>query len=99
MAKELFKSSRQMPSLRAVTTEKDYCDLLYAWLQTNSERVSPTRANRKIEKKKVKFMDIERHFTHIVDGEVEKTMSKYSISKYFKKLLEIGLIYEDEEDK
>lgn len=88
-----------MPSIRSITTEKDYCDLLYAWIQTNSERVSPNRADRKIEKKKVRFIDIERHFTREIDGVVEKTMSKYSISKYFKKLIDMGLIYEDEDDK
>ena len=87
-----------MPSIRTITTEKDYCDLLYAWLQTNSERVGPDRADRKIEKKKIKFTEIERHFTRKVDGVVEKTMSKYSISKYFKKLIDIGLIYENEDD-
>ena len=99
MYNEGIRSSRQMPSIRSITTEKDYCDLLYAWIQTNSERVSPNRPDRKIEKKKVKFVEIEKHFTREIDGVVEKTMSKYSISKYFKKLVDMGLIYENEDDK
>ena len=48
---------------------------------------------------KVKFIEIEKHFTREIDGVVEKTMSKYSISKYFKKLVDMGLIYENEDDK
>lgn len=91
--------SRQVPSMRSLTCEKDYCDLLYAWIQCNSERVSPVSSQRKIEKKKVKFTKIEQDFTRTIDGEIIKIMSKYSISKYFKKLIEWGLIYEEENDK
>lgn len=90
--------SRQVPSMKTLTCEKDYCDLLYAWIQCNSERVGPTSAQRKIDKKKVKFTKIESDFTRETDGEVVKIMSKYSISKYFKKLIEWGLIYEEEKD-
>ena len=91
--------SRQVPSMKTLTSEKDYCDLLYAWIQCNSDRVSPVSAQRKIEKKKVKFTKIESDFTRSVDGEEIKIMSKYSISKYFKKLIEWGLIYEEVNDK
>ena len=30
--KEIDKNSRQMPSSSSIVKEKDYCDLLYAWL-------------------------------------------------------------------
>ena len=30
--KEIRKNSRQMPAEKSITKEKDYCDLLYAWL-------------------------------------------------------------------
>lgn len=89
---------RQIPSMRTLVCEKDYCDLLYAWLQCNSERANPIAAQRKIEKRKVKYVQIERDFTRKVGNEEEKVMSKYSIAKYFKKLIEWGLIYEDEND-
>ena len=29
---QIEKNSRQMPSLSSIVREKDYCDLLYAWL-------------------------------------------------------------------
>jgi hypothetical protein len=35
---KIEKNSRQMPAISSITREKDYCDLLYAWLQCNSER-------------------------------------------------------------
>ena len=31
------KNSRQMPKLKSIVSSKEYCDLLYAWLQCNSE--------------------------------------------------------------
>ena len=92
------QGSRQVPSIRSITTEKDYCDLLYAYLQCNSERVSPNQQVRKIDKKKCKFMLIEKAFTRIIEGQPEKAMSKYTISKYFKKLMDMQLIYEDAND-
>ena len=91
--------NRQVPSIRAITTEKDYCDLLYAYIQCNSERIGPTTQGRKIAKSKVKFLEIERAFTKIIDGVEEKTMTRYSIAKYFKKLIEMNLLYEDDNDK
>ena len=29
---KIEKNSRQMPAISSITREKDYCDLLYAWL-------------------------------------------------------------------
>jgi hypothetical protein len=32
MDMSIQKNSRQMPSSKIITKEKNYCDLLYAWL-------------------------------------------------------------------
>jgi hypothetical protein len=32
LSDEISKNSRQMPSSSMIVREKDYCDLLYAWL-------------------------------------------------------------------
>ena len=45
-----------MPSTTSIVREKDYCDLLYAWLQCNSERENINTSRRRIEKKKVKWI-------------------------------------------
>ena len=37
---EISKNSRQMPKVPGIVKQKNYCDLLYAWLQCNSERAS-----------------------------------------------------------
>lgn len=85
-----------MPASVAITREKDYCDLLYAWLQCNSERESPTSQKRRIDKKLVKWVAIERDFTRItIEGEIEKVMSRKTIAKYFNHLMEQELVYED----
>ena len=84
---EIKKNSRQMPAVGAIVKEKDYCDLLYAWLQCNSERENVMGVQRRIEKKKVKWTVIERDFTrNLSDGTVEKVMSRKTIAKYFQKL-------------
>ena len=86
---EIKKNSRQMPSASMIVREKDYCDLLYAWLQCNSERESVVSARRRIEKKKVKWAAIERDFTRALsDGSVEKVMSRKTIAKYFTHLID-----------
>ena len=98
IALDIQKNSRQMPSSSAITREKDYCDLLYAWLQCNSERESPVSQKRRLDKKLVKWVAIERDFTRTtVEGEVEKVMSRKTIAKYFNHLIEQGLVYEDGE--
>ena len=87
-----------MPSAQSITKEKDYCDLLYAWLQCNSERESVTSQKRRIDKKLIKWVAIERDFTRETsEGEVEKVMSRKTIAKYFNHLVDQGLIYEDGE--
>lgn len=91
---EIQKNSRQIPSTSTITREKDYCDLLYAWLQCNSERVMGT-AQRCIEKSKVKWVAIERDFTRkLTDGSEEKTMARKTIAKYFNYLVDKKLIYD-----
>ena len=88
-----------MPSASMIVREKDYCDLLYAWLQCNSERESVVSTRRRIEKKKVKWAAIERDFTRTLsDGSVEKVMSRKTIAKYFTHLMNQGLITEGDDD-
>lgn len=93
------KNSRQMPSSKAITKEKNYCDLLYAWLQCNSELLDMESRTRYIERKNVKWAKIERDFTRqSSDGTVEKIMDRKTIAKYFKHLEEKGLVKLNEED-
>lgn len=88
-----------MPSASMIVREKDYCDLLYAWLQCNSERESVVSTRRRIEKKKVKWAAIERDFTRTLsDGSVEKVMSRKTIAKYFTHLMNQDLITEGDDD-
>ena len=90
---EIKKNSRQIPSTSAIIREKDYCDLLYAWLQCNSERINATSTGRRINKSLVKWVAIEKDFTRTLsDGTTEKVMSRKTIAKYFKHLEEKRLI-------
>lgn len=95
---KIEKNSRQMPSTATITKEKQYCDLLYAWLQCNSERISVVEEGRRISKKDVKWTKIERDFTRI-DGEGKeyKEMSRKTIAKYFEFLVEKGLVQDSED--
>ena len=96
---EIKKNSRQMPSASMIVREKDYCDLLYAWLQCNSERENVMSTRRRIEKKKIKWAAIERDFTRtLTDGSVEKVMSRKTVAKYFNHLMDQGLISDGEDD-
>lgn len=88
-----------MPSTASVAREKDYCDLLYAWLQCNSERENMNDIARRIHKSKVKWAAIERDFTRTLsDGTVDKVMSRKTIAKYFKYFEDKGLIQLNEAD-
>ena len=96
---EIKKNSRQMPSTSMIVREKDYCDLLYAWLQCNSERENVMSSQRRLEKKAVKWTAIERDFTRtLMDGTTEKVMSRKTIAKYFEHLLKKGLIVDKGDD-
>lgn len=93
------KDSRQMPSVKEVVQAKSYCDLLYAWIQCNSERTAMGSKDRKIEKNKINYSAIEKDFIRPDEkGEPVKLMSRKTISKYFNYLLEKGLI-SDKGDK
>lgn len=90
---EIKKNSRQIPSVPTITREKDYCDLLYAWLQCHSERITMDSEGRRINKSLVKWTAIEKDFVRILsDGTTEKVMSRKTIAKYFKYLEDKGLI-------
>ena len=92
---KIEKNSRQMPAISSIIREKDYCDLLYAWLQCNSERETIDSPQRIIDKRKVKWTSIEKDFTRtLADGSVEKTMARKTIAKYFKYLEDKGLVKE-----
>lgn len=83
-----------MPSNEGTVQAKDYCDLLYGWLQINSERVSAQSEQRRITKSKVKWTKIEKDFIRKdSDGNDVKVMSRKTIAKYFKYLEENDLIY------
>lgn len=87
-----------MPTNRMIVREKNYCDLLYAWLQCNSERVHPTSRERCIPKNKVKWAAIERDFTReLSDGTTEKVMDRKTIAKYFKFLEAQNLVTLEED--
>ena len=97
---KIEKNSRQMPSTSSVAHEKDYCDLLYAWLQCNSDRVNMNENGRRIHKSKIKWTAIEKDFTRVlVDGSVEKVIGRKTIAKYFKHLEDRGFIKLNEEDE
>lgn len=88
-----------MPSTPSVTREKDYCDLLYAWLQCHSERANMASKERRIDRSLVKWTAIEKDFTRIdSDGKEYKVMGRKTIAKYFKYLEDKGLVVYNEED-
>ena len=96
---QIETNSRQMPTNSSVTSAKQYCDLLYAWLQCNSERISPESDGRRIPKKDVKWVAIERDFTRVLsDGSQDKVMGRKTIAKYFEYLLNEGLVKDGEDD-
>ena len=85
-------NSRQMPSNRSTVREKDYCDLLYAWLQCHSEKLDSEK-QRRIHKSLVKWTAIESDFTRTdKEGKIYKVMSRKTIAKYFGFLEEKELV-------
>lgn len=85
--------TRQMPCRKDITSNKSYCDLLFAWIQCNSERATLHSQDRQIEKKKCQFTNIEREMT---DSQGNKVMGRKTIAKYFHWLVEQGFLVEDE---
>lgn len=96
---KIEQNSRQIPTNSSITSAKQYCDLLYAWLQCNSERITPDSEGRRIPKKSVKWVAIERDFTRTLsDGTVDKVMARKTIAKYFDYLIQKGLVTEGQDD-
>lgn len=96
---KIEQNSRQIPTNSSITSAKQYCDLLYAWLQCNSERITPDSEGRRIPKKSVKWTAIERDFTRTLsDGTVDKVMARKTIAKYFEYLVQKGLVTEGQDD-
>lgn len=96
---QIEKNSRQIPTNSSITSAKEYCDLLYAWLQCNSERITPDSEGRRISKKQVKWASIERDFTRTLsDGSIDKVMGRKTIAKYFDYLVKQGLVKLGEDD-
>ena len=92
------QNSRQVPSSAYLIRPKEYCDLLWAWLQCNSERINPHIPGRRVSKKIVKWTAIEKDFTRTtIDGKVEKIMGRKAIAKYFNYLIEQEMVI-DEDD-
>lgn len=86
-----------MPSKATIVKEKNYCDLLYAWLQCNSER---SDLGRMVSKAKIKWQAIERDFTRTdSEGKTYKEMSRKTIAKYFNYLEKQGFIHLGQKDK
>ena len=95
---QIEQNSRQMPANKETTREKDYCDLLYAWLQCHSERVGNWTSQRRIHKSLIKWTVIERDFTRIIEGKEVKAIARKTIAKYFAWLEENGFITFNAED-
>ena len=96
---KIEQNSRQIPTNSSITAAKEYCDLLYAWLQCNSERITPDSEGRRIPKKSVKWTAIERDFTRTLsDGTVDKVMARKTIAKYFDYLVQKSLVTEGQDD-
>lgn len=94
-----IESSRQIPSSNWIVKEKDYCDLVYAWVQCHSQRMSLDSQQRRIAKKDIKWTKIETDFTRTgLDGKPEKIIGRKTIAKYFVHLVEKGLIEEGEDE-
>ena len=90
-----LKNPRQIPKVMEICANKDYSDILYAWLQCESDFVAQGM-DRRIPKAKIKWTAIERALT-LPDG--AKIMGRKTIAKYFAWLLESGLVYVNDTDE
>lgn len=98
MSENIEKNSRQIPTQSAITSNKDYCDQLYAWLQLNSERVDYNSPQRRIAKKNAKYTIIEKSFAREdpITGEKVIVLGRRTIPKYMQLLKDKGLIKEED---
>lgn len=85
---QIESNSRQIPSDVAITSNKDYSDLLYGYLQTISE-LDPATKERFILKKNINYGSIA----------TELEIARQTVSKRFNSLLEEDLIRYDEKNK
>ena len=88
-----------MPMNRNISNYKEYCDLLYAWLQVHSGG-SPDTWNeaRIVDKNLINWSAIERAFTVNIEGKEEKRMGRKLIARNFKWLEDQGLVKFDPEN-
>lgn len=88
-----IKNTRQMPKSHEYLANKAYSDIVYAWLQVNSEWDGERGHCRTIPKSRVKFVDIAE----------ELDISRQTVSTKFKHLLDegdgIGLVHYNQETK
>lgn len=91
------KNSRQMPTNKSVVSQQNYSDLLFAWLQCNSEKVGEGKdfPQRRILKKRIKWQSIENDFTRVVNGKEVKAMGRKTIKKYFEYFISCGLVIDN----
>ena len=90
---QVQKNSRQIPSSKVYTADKEYNDLLYGYLQEISypETING-KTNRYISKKQKNFSEI----SSALGGK----MSRQTVSKRFAYLLDIGLLeYEEKYER
>lgn len=81
-----IKNNRQVPKMSEIMSNKNYCDMLYCYLQVNSQFESSTKI-RYIPKKEVKFSAIGPALG----------ITRQTASTKFKKLEEMGLIIFNQE--
>lgn len=90
MIMKTIKDSRQMPRKKEYTANKAYSDIVYAWLQVNSEWDGQKGHARTIAKSKVRYVNIA----------AELGLSRQTVSTRFKKLLDVegglGLVHLNE---
>ena len=80
-----YDNPKQIPSVREICSNKKYYDVLYAYLQCQTNK---TESPKLIEKKQVKFTKL---------AEV-LNLSRQTVSTKFKNLLEMGLVREYDKD-
>ena len=81
-----IKNNRQVPKMSEIMSNKNYCDMLYCYLQVNSQFESSTKI-RYIPKKEIKFSVIGPALG----------ITRQTASTKFKKLEEMGLIIFNQE--
>lgn len=90
MIMKVLKDSRQMPKQKEYTANKLYSDIVYAWLQVNSEWDGEVGHCRIIAKSRVKFVKMAD----------ELGLSRQTVSTRFKRLLDtddgLGLVHFNE---